>query len=167
MATRRTILAGMGLGLSGVGGAFAYEQLAPEQATRADEAGDGGGATLSAEAETLATGEFTGKAGHRCSGRVELVRDGDAHFFRFVNYEQTQGPDVFVYACPAPDPDTSAEISAGTKVLIDGGADGGESTKTGTFVQRLPDRIDVSSIRGVGIWCEDFRTPFGAATVTN
>lgn len=165
MATRRTILAGMGLGLAGVGGAFAYEQLAPEQATRVDEGGGGTGPTLSEGAETLASGQFSGKAGHRCTGRVDLVRDDDAHFLRFVNYEQTQGPDVFVYVCPDPDPDTSSEISSGTKVLIDGGADGGESTKTGTFVQQLPAGIDVGGIRGVGIWCENFRTPFGAATL--
>lgn len=155
----------MGLGLAGVGGAFAYEQLAPERETRV-EADDGGtGPSLSVEAETLATGQFTGKAGHRCSGQVDLVRDGDTHALRFVNYEQTQGPDVFVYVCPDPDPDTGREIAAGTKVLIDGGADGGESTKTGTFVQQLSGGVDIGSIRGVGIWCEDFRTPFGAATL--
>jgi hypothetical protein len=165
MVTRRTVLAGMGLGLTGVGGAFAYEQLAPERATRVEAGGGGSGPSLSAAAETLASGQFSGKAGHRCSGRVDLVRDGEDHFLRFVNYEQTQGPDVFVYVCPAPDPDTAGEIAAGTRVLIDGGADGGESTKTGTFVQRLPDGVAVEAIRGVGIWCENFRTPFGAATL--
>lgn len=162
MATRRTILAGMGLGLSGVGAAFAYEQLAPERATRVE---DDESASLSDAAETLASGRFTGKAGHQCSGRVALVRDGDAHYLRFVDYEQTQGPDVYIYACPDPDPDTVSEIGAGTKVRIDGGAEDGESTKTGTFVQRLPGGVDVETVRGVGVWCDDFRTPFGAATL--
>jgi hypothetical protein len=163
MVTRRAVVAGTGLALAGVGGAFAYEQLAPERATRVRAEQP----VLSADATTLAHGEFAGRAGHRCSGRVELVRDGDAGFLRFRDYEQTQGPDVFVYVCPAPDPDTAAEIRAGTKVLVDGGADGGESTKVGDFVQRLPDGVALGGIRGVGIWCDAFGTPFGTATLTH
>jgi hypothetical protein len=164
MPTRRSILAGTGLALAGVGGAFGYERLAPEQATQV-EASEGS-MSLGADAETLATGRFEGKTGHRCSGRVELVRDSSDHYLRFVEYEQTQGPDVFLYVCPAPDPDTASEVDAGRKVLVDGGADGGESTKTGTFLQRLPGDVDVTSIQGVAVWCDDFRTPFGAATLS-
>lgn len=108
-------------------------------------------------------GEFVGKAGHRCSGTVELSEDADGLFLQFRDYEQTQGPDVFCYVTPDEDPDTSAEIAAGTKVLIDGG----ESTKTGTFSQSLPAGVTVADTNGVGIWCDDFAVPFGAATLSD
>ena len=146
-----------------VGGAFVFLAFfAPEQSTRA---GTAEAATLSPNATVLKAGSFEGKAGHDVSGRVELVELDGVHYLRFVNYEQQQGPDVFVYLTPAEDPDTGAEIADGRKVLIDGGADGGESTVEGTFLQRIPGDIDPDAFDGVGIWCDRFRTPFGAATL--
>jgi hypothetical protein len=73
---------------------------------------------------------------------------------------------VFVYLTPSRDPDTRAEVQAGVKVLIDGGADGGESTKTGSFNQPIPHGIDVAAYHGVAIWCDRFAVPFGAAALT-
>jgi hypothetical protein len=98
---------------------------------------------------------------------VELARDADGLFLQFRDYEQTQGPDVFCYLTPGEDPDTAEEIGAGVKVLVDGGADGGEITKTGTFAQSLPDDLGIppEETSGVGIWCDNFSVPFGAATL--
>ena len=137
------------------------ELFAPERATVVAESD-----TFGPDAEVLKTGTFVGKAGHSVSGTVSVVRDGDALYLHFEDYSQTQGPDVFVYVTPAADPDSTEEVYVGTKVLVDGGADGGESTKEGTFVQRLPDGVDPSTVNGVGIWCDRFSTPFGAATLT-
>ena len=143
-----------------VGGAFAYQLFfAPEVATRASDTALPDGATV------LTEGRFEGKAGHDVSGRVQLYELDGVHYLRFVDYEQEQGPDVFVYLTPAEDPDTGSEIAAGRRIPIDGGADGGESTVTGTFVQRLPADVDPADYRGVGVWCDRFRTPFGAATL--
>ncbi|MFC6961897.1 DM13 domain-containing protein [Halocatena marina] len=114
----------------------------------------------------LKSGTFAGKADHECSGTVELVEDADGLFLQFREYQQTQGPDVFCYLTPAEDPDTSEEIDAGTKVLIDDGADGGEITTVGTFSQRLPNGLKIADLSGVGIWCENFSVPFGAATLS-
>lgn len=188
---RRTLLGALG-GVTVLGGGFlGWELFAPESATAVEEdrvggsgdGGDGGGTdstgTTAADGTETATnddggsgsatvlkrGEFVGKANHECSGTVEVAEDDDGAFLQFRDYEQTQGPDVYCYVTPAPDPDTSAEIDAGTKVRIDGGADGGELTKTGTFSQSLPDEVDVDAAMGVGVWCDDFSTPFGATTL--
>jgi hypothetical protein len=181
---RRTVLgAAGGLVLLGGGGYLGVELFAPERSTQVNEdrtAGTADGAdagddsvSLSGEGtagggghEVLKRGEFVGKANHRCEGTVDLVRDESGLFLQFRDYEQTPGPDVFCYLTPADDPDTTAEIEAGRKILIDGGADGGELTKTGTFAQPLPDDVDVDATGGVGVWCDRFSVPFGAATLS-
>ncbi|MFC4356979.1 DM13 domain-containing protein [Halobium salinum] len=157
---RRQILAGVGAvtGL-GVAGVVGWELFAPERSTMVAEAAGPTGMALK-------RGVFVGKANHRVSGTVTLYEDGEGVALRFEEYEQTQGPDVFVYLTPAPDPDTTSEVDAGVKILVDGGADGGESTKEGTFTQRLPAGVDPSEYMGVSIWCDRFAVPFGAATLT-
>ncbi len=145
----------------GVGYVIADTYFLPESSTTVSEA-----PTASGSAVEMASGTFSGKAGHQVSGTVRLEQDDDGFFLRFEDYQQTQGPDVYVYLTPAEDPDTVSEISAGRKILIDGGADGGESTKEGTFVQRLPADIDIDRYNGVAIWCDRFSTPFGSAPLT-
>lgn len=170
---RRTVIGAVGgVALLGGGGYLGVELFAPERATRENEdrtdgAGDGaGGSDRGTAVEVLKTGEFVGKDNHRCAGTVELARDDSGLFLQFRDYEQTQGPDVFCYLTPDPDPDTTAAIDAGTKVLVDGGADGGELTKTGTFAQPLSGDLDLDAVNGVGIWCDRFSVPFGAATLS-
>jgi len=178
---RRTFLgAAGGVTVLAGGGVLGFELFAPERATEADEDRTGGAGTTDAGgpdgtrpdggessdgATVLKRGEFVGKDGHDCSGVVELARDDEGYFLQFTDYEQTQGPGVYCYVTPEPDPDTGAAIDAGTKVLIDGGAEGGELTKTGTFAQSLPDEADPEAAQGVASWCEDFSVPFGAATL--
>ncbi|PSP71888.1 hypothetical protein BRC86_14190 [Halobacteriales archaeon QS_3_64_16] len=141
----------------------AVELFAPEQATQVDESAAAAG--VSSSARVLETGTFSGKTGHQVAGTVTVFRDGTGYYLRFENYSQTQGPDVFVYLTPAGDPETTEEVEAGRKIRIDGGADGGESTKEGTFAQRLLDDVDPTQYNGVSIWCEDFGVPFGSATL--
>ena len=156
---RRAVLGGaVGVVAVAVGGATAADLFLPERSTTVAEADEGTGTVLR-------RGTFEGQAGHRVVGTVELVRDGEGHSLRFVEYEQTPGPDVFVYLTPSPTPETTADVAAGTKVLVYGGADGGESTKEGTFVQRLPPALDVEPFRGVSVWCDRFAVPFGRATL--
>ena len=159
MVTRRTVLGAVGGGAVLLGGYAAVELFAPERATRVDEAAD-------EDATVLKRGEFVGKDGHDVSGTVALVETAAGHALRFEEYEQTQGPDVFLYLTPDPDPDTSEAIAAGRKVLVDGGADGGESTKEGSFTQPIAGSVDPGDYRGVAVWCDAFAVPFGAATLT-
>lgn len=167
---RRTVLGAVGgLAVVGGGGYLGWELFAPERATVVDEDRASMAAATSGSdggAEVLKRGEFVGKANHRCSGTVEIARDDSGLFLQFRDYDQTQGPDVFCYLTPDADPDETPAVEAGVKVLIDGGADGGEMTKTGTFSQPLSAEIDVDATNGVAIWCDQFSVPFGAATLS-
>jgi hypothetical protein len=163
MVERRTVVVGVGavvllfvVALAVVGPS---DFFLPERATAVDE-GD-----LPAGTEVLKRGTFVGTNGYDVSGEVTLLRDAEGLSLRFENYDQTQGPDVFVYVTPDGTPETSGEVRAGTRVPIDGGADDGESTKVGTFTQRLPDGVTAADVNGVGIWCERFATAFGYATL--
>jgi hypothetical protein len=133
----------------------------PEESTQVQETPTDG------EADLLKRGSFTGAAGHDVSGNVALVRDTDGLALRFENYSQQQGPDVFIYVTPAATPDSADEIAASTKVRIDGGADNGESTKEGTFTQRLPENVSAKGVRAVSAWCDAFSTPFGYANLSS
>lgn len=156
---KRVLLVVALLGVLGIGYVVADRYFLPETSTIVDEA------PTAATATEITEGTFSGKVGHQVSGTVSLEQDDEGYFLRFEDYEQTQGPDVYVYLTPAEDPDTASEISAGRKILIDGGADGGESTKEGTFTQRLPADIDVERYNGVAIWCDRFSVPFGTASL--
>jgi hypothetical protein len=164
MVERRTLLVGVGAVAVALLVAVALigpsDFFLPEQSTLVQE-----GAATTGD-EVLARGTFVGAAGHDVSGTVLLLRDDAGLYLRFENYSQQQGPDVFVYVTPSSTPDTTSEIDAGTRVLVDGGADGGESTKEGTFTQRLPDGVTAEEVGGVGIWCDRFATPFGYAELS-
>jgi hypothetical protein len=164
MVERRTLLVGVGAVVVALLVAVAVigpsDFFLPEESTLVQE-----GAAATGD-EVLKRGTFVGAAGHDVSGTVLLMRDDAGLYLRFEDYSQQQGPDVFVYVTPSSTPDTTAEIDAGTRVLIDGGADGGESTKEGTFTQRLPEGVTAEEIGGVGIWCDRFATPFGYAELS-
>lgn len=147
------------VGLVVAGPLFLPEEATVVEATSTPTGVDRGPSTV------VATGTFEGTAGHTVRGQVSLVRDAEGYLLRFEDYEQTQGPDVYIYLTQAADPDTSAAVESGYKVRIDGGAGDGESTKVGTFEQRLPDDLDPRGFRGVAVWCDRFSTPFGAATL--
>lgn len=156
---RRQVVAGVGAAAGlGVAGVVGWELFVPERATTVAEAAEPTGTALK-------RGTFVGKDDHLVSGTVTLFEDDEGFSLRFEDYEQTQGPDVFVYLTPAADPDTTSDVDAGVKVLVDGGADGGESTKEGTFTQRLRADLDPTDYAGVSIWCDRFAVPFGAATL--
>ena len=157
VVTAATVAAILGLVVAG-------QLFLPEEATVVEPSATTVGDDRGTET-LLATGTFEGKAGHTVAGRVSLVEDAQGYLLRFEGYEQTQGPDVYLYLTPTADPDTRAAIRAGYKVRIDGGAGDGESTKVGTFEQRLPDDLDPRAFRGVAVWCDRFSTPFGAATL--
>lgn len=117
-------------------------------------------------ATVLRSGTFQGDTGHHVSGTVELIELNGTHYLRFQDYEQTSGPDVYVYLTEQGDTDDADEVEAGLRVLIDGGRDGGESTKVGNFLQRLPSDFDPARYNGVTIWCDQFNVRFGYAELT-
>lgn len=143
--------------VSGYAVADAY--FLPERSTTVTESAPGDSTTA------LKAGTFSGAAGHHVSGNVTLVETADGYALQFEDYEQTQGPDVYVYLTPSSSPDTAHEVNAGRRILIDGGADGGESTKEGTFRQPLPPDVVPERYNGVAIWCDRFGVPFGVAAL--
>lgn len=135
----------------------AKEYFLPEDITKEDEDPPEGNVTA------VKRGAWTGKENHRASGEISILNVSGAFYLRFEKFDMTPGPDVFLYLTPSADPDTEEEVLAGLKVLIDGGADGGEVTKSGDFNQRLPADFDPSKYSGAAVWCDQFGVPFGAA----
>lgn len=150
------------------------DRFLPEQTQNLSEdaptAGEATGASMVGDAPmtgstVVAKGTWGGKAGHSASGRIELLQVDDKFYLRFEDFEMTSGPMVYLYLTPAQDADTESEIDAGVRILIDGGADGGEATKRGTFNQLLPAGLDIANYHGVAAWCDDFNVPFGTAAI--
>ncbi|HEX9817227.1 MAG TPA: DM13 domain-containing protein [Candidatus Thermoplasmatota archaeon] len=150
------------------------DRFLPEKTQNLSEAAPGAGEGTGASgmpgdtmmnATVLSEGTWGGKAGHSASGHVELLRVGEQYYLRFEDFEMTSGPMVYLYLTPSADGDTEAEIDAGVRILIDGGADGGEATKRGTFNQILPAGLDITKYHGVAAWCDDFSVPFGTAAL--
>lgn len=133
----------------------------PEQATRANDAAPEG-------ATIVATGAFAGAGDgvHHVSGTAKILRVGESYVLRFEDYDQTQGPDVFVYLTTSAAPSSKSEIESGLRILIQGGAEGGESTKEGSFQQPLPAGFAPEKYHGIAIWCDRFDTLFGRAELS-
>lgn len=187
--TQKILIGILSIGLIAGGGFVLEKYFLPEQAQEVNEELPGEQKTLSQpqtesqdteetrrkneeesnpsnqNVKTLKSGTFTGKTGHTVKGTAKIVETEKEKYLRFEDYEQTQGPDVFVYLTPSTDPTTNQEINEGVKIRIDGGPDGGEITKEGNFNQKIPDDIDVDNYNGIGIWCDAFSTPFGTANL--
>ena len=141
------------------------EQLS-EDLPRSNETGADEPMGMGSDAVVVGEGMWSGQAGHSASGRVSLIQVGGEHYLRFEDFEMTSGPMVYLYLTPAAEADTEAEIDDGLRILIDGGADGGEATKRGTFNQLLPAGLDLAKYHGVAAWCDDFNVPFGTAALS-
>lgn len=152
---RMMALAVLGL-LVALGAGLALPRFLPESSQRFSEPPVG-------EGQLVSEGTWSGRAGHSASGRVLLYRNESSAWLRFEDFEMTSGPAVFLYLSMASEPDSQAEIESSWRLLIAGGADGGELTKRGDFHQVLPDGFDADRVRGLGAWCADFRVPFGVA----
>lgn len=150
-------LAAVGIVLA-VGVAVALPRFLPERATMLDEPAPQG-------ARTLLEGSWGGRAGHSASGHVYLVQNASQAWLRFEGFEMTNGPAVYLYLSMVEEPDSQSEIEGSWRLPLSGGADGGELTKRGDFNQMLPEGFDVSKVRGLGAWCDDFRVPFGVAAM--
>lgn len=149
-----------GLVLVAIGAVVAERYFLPERAMRVSQAAPEGAVALK-----QGTFEGAGDGAHHVSGRVQVLQADGAYYLRFEEYDQTQGPDVFVYLTQSADARSTSEVESGLRVLIEGGADGGESTKEGDFQQRLPDGFDPSRYDGVVIWCDQFNVLFGRAAL--
>ncbi|MEZ4502059.1 MAG: DM13 domain-containing protein [Dehalococcoidia bacterium] len=94
---------------------------------------------------------------HFGNGGVLLVEGPDGRgVLRFEDYEVRNGPDLHVYLTPDPDLDVHAE----------GAVDLGEVRATnGNVNYEVPDGLDLSTFRGVVIYCVPFSVVFASATL--
>lgn len=155
---RRTLWILIAGGVVAVAAIAALPFFLPEKATHLSEAAP-------SQAVEIARGTWSGRAGHSASGTVILLQNGSSAWLRFEGFEMTNGPAVYLYLSTSGEPDSQAEIGESWRLPITGGADGGELTKRGEFNQALPEGFDVSRVRGLGAWCDDFRVPFAVATM--
>lgn len=157
---RRTVLAVVAVVLAGFA-VFAFLQWFAPEASRT-VAQDTAAATQ--DATPLASGTWSGDAGHHVSGRLGLWSGSDGSaFLIFEDYDQTAGPDVYLYLSSDPDGD----YRAGTvwKVLVPGGAGDGRSTLEGDFQVPVPADVSLDQVASAIVWCDDFAVPFGHAVL--
>lgn len=151
----RPKLVGLALVLLAVGAAAAYPYLAPKASTQVDQAAMMG-------AMSLAAGMWRdGEVGHHASGTVAIVEGPGGFSLRFEGYDATAGPDVYFFLTAKDQPRTTADVEGGLRVLVPGGADGGEATLRGNFNVPLPADFDPAAYRGIAAWCDQFNVLFG------
>lgn len=124
------------------------------------------GSHSDAQPTALRSGSFTGADDfHYASGTVDLYRAADGTYvLRFEDYDARSGPDVYLYLTKnAGDASTAAVEGDGLRILVPGGANGGQATLRGNFNVDLPAGTDALAYGGITIWCDDFNQFFGSA----
>ena len=154
------------VGLAVVGlGLWLAPNFLPEGQTTVDRLAaptSGTGSSSGPMAVVVKSGTFQGADSfHYVEGTSQIVVVDGVHHLRFLDYRQRAGPDVFVYLVPSGHSGTPESV--GLKVLVPGGADGGESTLEGNFDVALPAGFDPSAYGGVVVWCDQYDTRFGSA----
>lgn len=142
-----------------VGGVVAHDLFAPKPTTTVHQQIDTG------TAQALSSGTFQGAdRAHKASGTVTLYEDEEGTFLFFEDYQATSGPDVYFFLSTSSIGDyNGGEV---VKVLVPGGAEGGQATLRGDFRVPVPDDVDATQYRSVIAWCEDFSVEFGHARLS-
>jgi hypothetical protein len=117
--------------------------------------------TLS-EAEVVATGAFRdADRAHKGSGTVTLVAlPGGGHEVQLSAFEVTNGPDLEVWLSAHPDPANSSDVADNAWVSL-----GQLKGNVGDQAYRVPEGTDLSQVRSVVIWCEQFGVLFSPAAL--
>jgi len=99
---------------------------------------------------------------HRGQGTVQLLETGaGAHLLRFTDFEVTNGPDLEVWLVEAPDPQSSADVTASRWLSL-----GQLKGNVGDQTYVVPEGTDLAAFGFVVIWCEQFSVLFSPATLT-
>ncbi len=103
-----------------------------------------------AQAETIASGTFTGAKGHQSAGAVEILKKDGQTIVRFASDFSLDG---------APDP----KIGFGKNGYVDGTIISKLEKLSGAQDYVVPASVDVSRFTEVWLWCEKFGVPLGVA----
>ena len=136
--------------------AVATPTAAPASTSEATAATEGSSVAASATGVLVSEGMLEGADSfHTGQGRVILVEGPDGRgVLRFEDYSVRNGPDLHVYLTPDPDLD----------IHVDGAVDLGEVRATsGNVNYEVPSGLDLSSFRGVVIYCQPFAVVFASA----
>lgn len=98
---------------------------------------------------------------HQGSGNVSLVRleSGEIEL-RFEDFDVTNGPDLEVWLSDHEYPRTNGDVSNGTWLDL-----GRLKGNVGNQAYILPADADLSQIKSVTIWCEQFGVLFASASL--
>ncbi|NNE79578.1 MAG: DM13 domain-containing protein [Silicimonas sp.] len=115
-----------------------------------------------AEAEIVATGAFRdADRAHKGQGSARLVAlPGGGHEVQLSDFQVTNGPDLEVWLSAHPDPQKSADVSSSTWVSL-----GRLKGNVGDQAYPVPMGTDLSTIKSVVIWCEQFGVLFSPASL--
>ena len=99
---------------------------------------------------------------HASRGQASIYQLADgSHILRLQNFSVDNGPDLHVYLVPVdPVPDTVGSEIPGYVDL------GKLKGNIGDQNYELPADLDLSQFKSVVIWCQPFRVPFSAASLT-
>lgn len=116
-----------------------------------------------AEAEVVATGAFRdADRAHKGQGTARLVAlPGGGHEVQLTAFEVTNGPDLEVWLSAHPDPVSSADVSGNAWVSL-----GQLKGNVGDQAYRVPEGTDLSQVKSVVIWCEQFGVLFSPAALS-
>lgn len=106
------------------------------------------------ESGVLSQGPFpvTGTPGHPAEGSVEIIRSPEETLLRYIDYEGTNGPDLYVFL--------SKDLEAND--YIDLGPSRGNK---GNIIYGVPLDVDLSEYKYVLTWCKAFGVLFDYAEI--
>lgn len=103
-------------------------------------------------AETVKQGSFRNAGGHKTSGSVKLVKDGDTYKVVLASNFRHDG---------APDP----RVAFGNGKYVRGTIISKLKKNKGSQTYTVPKSLDVSKFTQVWIWCKKFNAPLGVASI--
>ena len=113
------------------------------------------------EREVLLEGTFEGREGKRGRGTARIVREGSNHFLEFEGFRTSRGPQLEVWI-------TDQTVRTNADVQHANAIELGDLQSPRESSQRyeLPADFDVSTAKGVVIWCEPFAILFASADLS-
>ncbi|MGR3796272.1 DM13 domain-containing protein [Vannielia sp. SX4] len=111
----------------------------------------------------LAEGQFRdADAAHRGSGAARIVTlPGGRTEVQLSEFEVTNGPDLELWLSDAADPQSSADVTSGKWVSL-----GLLKGNIGDQSYSVPPSVDLTTMRSVVVWCEQFGVLFSPAPLT-
>lgn len=137
-----------------------HDELDPALATQLDalrQTGENGAAGQGTEAggeDVMLRGPFpiVDTPTHPASGEIELIQSAEETLVRYVDYNGTNGPDLYVYL--------SKDLTADEHINL-GPARGNK----GTIIYNVPSDVDVREYSYILTWCRAFGVLFDYAVI--